>query len=75
MRPIYIIATDIRTDWKKPYFGAVPYIGAMLALDKITDNYGADPGDMVVRYLRSNASTWRGPVARRVKVELKAMLK
>jgi len=75
MRPIYLIATDIRTDWKKPYFGAVPYIGAMLALDKITDNYGADPGDMVVRYFLSNSATWRGETARRLKAELKAMLK
>jgi len=34
-----------------------------------------DSGDSIVRYFLSNASTWRGETARRVKKELNAMLK
>ena len=75
VRPIYEIAREIRKDWKKVYFGAVPYLDAMRDLDKITDNYMYDSGESVVRYFLSNASTWRGDVAKRVKAELKAMCK
>ena len=75
VRPIYEIAREIRKDWKKVYFGAVPYLDAMRDLDKITDNYMYDNGESIVRYFLSNASTWRGDVAKRVKAELKAMCK
>lgn len=54
--------------------GAVPYLDAMSGLNKITDNYGYDSADAIVRYFLSNATTWRGPDARRVKAELKGML-
>ena len=74
-RPLYEIADDIRRTWSKPYFGAVPYIQAMACLRDITDNYGFDSGDSIVRYFLSNAATWRGEDARRVKAELKGMLK
>lgn len=74
-RPIYEIAEEIRGDWKKPYFGAVPYLEAMDCLGPITDTYGWDSADSIVRYFLSNATTWRGDVARRVKAELKAMLR
>jgi hypothetical protein len=73
-RPLAEIAADIRKNWAKPWFGAVPYLAAMDRLDKITDAYGADDADMIVRYFLGNATTWRGPDARRVKAELKAML-
>ncbi len=72
-RPIYEIAREIRADWKKPYFGAVPYLDAMRSLNKITDDYGADSGISVVLYFLANAGTWRGEVAKRVKSELKAL--
>lgn len=74
-RPLHEIAREIRRDWKQPYFGAVPYLGAMLELDTIRDSYGRDKADSIVRYFLSNATTWRGDVARRVKAELKGMLK
>jgi hypothetical protein len=47
---------------------------AMLSLEFITDSYHYDSADSVVRYFLSNASTWRGDTARRVKAELKALL-
>lgn len=75
MRPIYEIANEIRKDWKKPYFGAVPYLNAMSSLDKITDNYYLDSGKSVVLYFLSNANTYKGETARRLKKELKGICK
>lgn len=74
-RPLYEIALEVRKDWgAKTYFGAKPYISAMSSLDKVTDSYGMDSADSIIRYFLSNASTWRGEVAKRVKAELKAMI-
>ena len=76
MRPLNIIAIDIEKDWmEKVHFGARPYLDAMHSLNTVTDYFGSDPGDSIVRYFLSNASTWRGPVARSIKSELKAMIK
>jgi len=74
-RPINVIARDIRNNWPKPHFGAVPYLDAMRSLDQITDKYGEDSGESIVLYFLSNAATWRGPKARELKAELKAILK
>jgi hypothetical protein len=74
-RALYQIATEIRRDWKKVSPHARPYLDAMGGLDKITDSYGADRAKDVVLYFLSNASTWRGEVAARVKAELKALCK
>ena len=73
-RPLCAIAVEIRRNWKNPYYGAVPYLNAMLTLDTITDSFGLDPADHVVRYFLANARSWRGDTARRVKAELKSML-
>jgi len=74
-RTISAIAHEIRNDWKKPYFGAVPYLRAMMSLGDISDHYGLDSGENVVLRFLSNATTWRGDVARRVKAELKGLCK
>jgi hypothetical protein len=77
-RPISEIAAEIladhRAQGKELYFGAVPYVNAMLFLDKYTDNYFEDSAVDVLTYAVSNLSTWRGETARRVKAEIKAML-
>ncbi|MEU4726516.1 hypothetical protein AB0G06_43555 [Nonomuraea dietziae] len=73
-RPIYEIASDIRAEWKKVYFGAVPYLDAMSELDKVTDSYYADDADSIIRYFLSNASTFRGPRAKEIKAELKDLV-
>jgi len=73
-RSLFTIAQEIRSNWTKVNFGAVPYLDAMSSLNSIEDKYGWDSGDSIVRYFLSNASTWRGDVARRIKAELKAML-
>ncbi len=74
-RAVHMIAQEIASDWKKPYFGAVPYLNAMHALETIDTPYGADSGASVIAYFLANAQTWRGETAKRVKKELNAMLK
>lgn len=74
IRPLYAIARDIKRDWKKPYFGAVPYLDAMQSLQSVNDSYGMDSGRGIVLYFLSNASTWRGDQARAIKAELKGLL-
>jgi len=74
-RPLFTIAREIRDDWKNVYFGAVPYLKAMANLGTMSDTYGADDARSIVLYFLSNAATWRGEVARRIKVELNMMLK
>ena len=75
MRTLSTIAREIWENWEKPYFGAVPYLKAMSTLTDINQPYGYDSGESIVRYFLSNATTWRGDTARRVKTELKGMLK
>lgn len=53
---------------------AKPYVQAMFELDQITDNYGADSAQSIVRYFLSNAGSWRGDVARQTKSELKKLI-
>lgn len=73
VRPLHVIAADIRAHWKKVNFAAVPYLDAMRQLESIDDDYGYDPARSVVNYFLSNARSWRGDDARRIKAELKAM--
>lgn len=75
MRPIYEIAGEIKADWKKVNYAAVPYLQAMFSLNAITDNYILDSGKSVVLYFLSNARTWKGETAKRVKAELKGLCK
>ena len=73
-RPLYEVAKEIRRDWKNVSPYARPYLEAMATLDSIDDNYMWDSADSVVRYFLSNASSWRGENAKRIKKELKAMV-
>ena len=75
VRPLFEIANEISNDWKKVYFGAVPYLDAMKTLRSINDNYFYDSAKSVVLYFLANAQTWKGETARRVKAELKEMIK
>ena len=47
----------------------------MHSLRDVTDAYGYDDGRSIVMYFLANASTWRGETAKRVKAELKELLK
>jgi hypothetical protein len=72
-RPLYTIAGEIRAEWQKVYFGAVPYLEAMECLTSIDQKYGCDDAKSIVLYFLSNASSFRGDAAKRIKIELKAM--
>jgi hypothetical protein len=76
MRAISAVAREIIGDWGDNInYAARPYLGAMLNLTKITDVYASDRAEHIVRYFLSNANTYRGATARRLKAELKEILK
>ncbi len=80
-RPLHAIARDVARHWRdkngvsKVWFGAVPYLRAMATLETMDDAYGADDAHTIVIYFLANAQTWRGEHARRIKRELKGMLR
>jgi hypothetical protein len=74
-RPLYEIAKEIKKDWVKPNYTAKPYLDAMKELNSINDKYGWDNGKTIVLYFLSNASSWKGETAKRIKAELKQISK
>ena len=70
------IARDIKSTWLNIYFGAVPYLEALLTLNTTDSNamYCYDTAGDIVRYFLANAQTFRGADARRLKAELKSMI-
>ena len=74
-KPINQIASEIVEVWNKPYFGAVPYLTAMLHLHSINDKYFYDDARSIINYFLANAKTFKGDDAKRLKLELKSMLK
>lgn len=70
-----VIRRDLKAQNKKVPFGAEPYLEALDTMDDIGDMYGADRGSSIVAYALSNLSSYKGPVAREVKAELKRRLK
>lgn len=65
------IAAIIRKDWEKVNYAAKPYLEAMGSLESVRSSFGFDSGKNIVLYFLSNASTWRGEIAKAVKLELK----
>lgn len=74
-RPLFEIAKEIREAWPRVSPYAEPYLSAMEKLNFVNDNYGYDSGKSIVLYFLSNATSWRGEDARRIKNELKETLK
>lgn len=76
-RPINEIAQDIVAAWgpAKIYFGAKPYLIAMSELRTLQDKYGEDDARGILLYFLANASSFRGPAAKALKAEIKALLK
>lgn len=70
------IAKDIKSTWLNVYFGAVPYLEAMLELDTTDPNamYYHDTAEDVALYFLANASTFRGKDAKKLKEELKKLI-
>ena len=73
-RPLSTIAVEISRLWPRVNFSARPYLDAMMELDTLDDQYGADDAVSIVLYFLSNAGGWRGLQAQRIKAELKAMV-
>lgn len=78
-RPLHIIAEEVYAsiragEWTAAAkIHALPYLWAMRELASITDVYGADSARSVVLYFLSNAASWKGATARRIKTELRSM--
>jgi hypothetical protein len=75
VRPLSQIAAEIYQDWKPVSPFAKPYLEAMSNLTSVKDNYMFESGYSIVAGFLVNASSWRGETAKRIKAELKAMLK
>ena len=75
VRPLSVIAAEISRTWPNVNFAAKPYLSAMRLLHTIDDGYVYEDASSVVLYFLSNAGSWRGDDARRIKAELKAMVK
>ena len=75
LRSISSIAKEIKWNWLNIYFGAVPYLDAMMSIDSIDEKYGVDSAKSIILYFLANASTWRGDIARRIKKELNELVK
>ena len=77
MRTFKEIAMEIRQKWANisPY--AYPYLDAMLDIDSTDKNapYYYDSAKSVVLYFLANAQGFRGNDARRIKAELRRMIK
>jgi hypothetical protein len=75
-RPLDVIANEIRKDWKNVHYAARPYLAEMGRFNLITDGEAWEDGaKSCVLYFLSNAGTWKGEVAKRVKAELRRMVK
>lgn len=73
-RSLRKIAEDIEKNWKNPSKAAKQYITAMKSLNTIAESYYNDPAKSIVSQFLGTATDWRGPVADKIKLELKAML-
>jgi hypothetical protein len=74
-RPLFTIAHEIERTWKpQVHRTARPYLNAMRQLNAITDKYYGDSADSIVRYFLSNAGSYKGEDAFRIKNELRVMI-
>lgn len=70
------IAALIVHDWDNVSSAARPCVDAMFCINTIQDYYGTPAGARtIVTYFLFNASSWRGPVARLVKAELRGRVR
>lgn len=71
------IAQEIKHSWKNIYFGAKPYVEALLEIDSTDPKapYWCEDAQSMVCGFFGNCSSWRGEDAKRIKAELKSMIK
>lgn len=70
------IAKDIRNNWQNISPAAEPYVKALAKINSSDKNaiYYDEDAETQVLYFLSNAGTWRGSEAKRIKNELKSMI-
>jgi len=66
------ICRTIRRNWPNMPACAAAYFEPLASLESLQNDYGLDSGKSIALYFLSNASTWKGDVARAIKAELKA---
>lgn len=69
------IASLIYQDWKNVNFAARPYLEAMSSLQNVSDMYMQESGTSIVAYWLSNASSYKGEVAKAIKKELQRRIR
>ena len=74
-RPLHEIAMDIENHWRNVSSHARVHLNYMHHLHGMGGIYGENNGEQGVLYFLSNAEGWRGEDARRIKKELREMLK
>lgn len=76
-RTLDTIAREIARDpaYSASRWCAEPYRSAMASMASMADTYGSESARSIVLYFLSNVAQWRGETARRIKAELRAMLK
>jgi hypothetical protein len=74
LRKVKEVAKEICAAWDNVHYAAKPYLDAMLEIDDVRDNFEQESGKSIVRYFLANASSFRGPHAKRLKAELKELL-
>jgi hypothetical protein len=75
-RPLKEIAAEIEGDWSHKIDPAAKrYLDELHQLDRPRDRFHADSGIAVVVYFLASARKWHGPVARRIKLELREIVR
>jgi hypothetical protein len=74
-RQLQDIAYEIAQKWQTINPAAKAYLRPMFYLVSIKDTYGLESGRDIVNRFLCNSGYWRGEDARRIKAELKEMLK
>lgn len=74
VRPLYEICDEIRKDWRPMPEYAKAHFRAIECANSINEMYGCDSVKSEVCYFLNAASVWKGDVARRIKLELKALV-
>jgi hypothetical protein len=73
-RSLRLIASDIDTEWKCIPAQARPSVLAMHGVASIADHYGPHPMRLLVDRFLAHSRSWRTPLGRKVRAELRAML-
>jgi hypothetical protein len=74
-RPLHKIADEILAKWPLAGPAAVGYVKAMRYLATLDDKYGKEDAESIVIRFLVNAQSWRGEDARRIKAELRQILR